>query len=224
MSNFKVEHIHESVMNFVGKNIFHCKDTNVLFWTDILGGQIFKMDLNNHNKMFMFRIIGEKIVSFCIPIHGKKDQFIVGAGNRVLLVTWDGLHTMGQIVKVLCEIPVNGVRINGYAVDNQGRLFFDTMINEEFGTVFDANKRIGGLYRYTMHDGLVQLKEKVGLGNGIVFNVNYTKMYFVDSYDLNIQEFDYDFKTGNISKFTESFLIFRNFHSVFFLSQPEGLH
>lgn len=200
MSSFKVERIHESVMNFVGKNIFHCKDTNVLFWCDILGGQVFKMDLNNHNKIYMFRILGEKTISFCVPIMGKKDQFIVGAGNRLLLVTWDGVHTMGQIVKILSEIPVTGVRFNGFSVDNQGRLFFDTMINEEQGTIFDMNKRIGGLYRYTTHDGLVQLKDKVGMGNGIVFNVNYTKMYFVDSYDLNIHEFDYDFKTGNISK------------------------
>lgn len=200
MSNYKVEQIHESVMNLAGKNIFHCKDTNVLFWCDILGGQIFKMDLNNQNKIFMFKILGEKVVSFCVPIVGKKDQFIVGAGKRLLLVTWDGVHTMGQIVKVLGEVPVNGVRINQCKVDKQGRLFFGTMISEEQGDILDLHKRIGGLYRYTVHDGLVQVKDNIGLGNGIVWNNVFNKMYFVDSFDMNIYEFDYDLKTGNISE------------------------
>jgi gluconolactonase len=204
MSNFKVEHIQESVMNFLGKNLFFCKDTNVLYWTDVLGGQVFKMDLNNNNKLSMFKILGERVMSFCVPIQGKKDQFIVGAGRRLLLVNWDGVHTMGQIVKVLAEVNVTGVRINQYRVDKQGRLFFGTMINEEQGDVFDFQKRIGGLYRFTIQDGLVQLKDNVGMGNGIVFNKDYNKMFFVDSFDLNVYEFDYDFKTGNIRKLIAS--------------------
>jgi gluconolactonase len=200
MSNFKMEQVHESVMNLVGKNIFHCKDTNMLFWCDVLGGCVFKMDLNNNNKICMFKLLGEKVICFCIPIHGKKDQFIVGAGRRLLLVQWDGMSTMGQIMKVVGEVPVNGVRMNGCRVDKQGRLFFGTMICEEQGDFFNMQKRVGCLYRFTMHDGLVQLKDNVGLGNGIVFNNMYNKMYFIDSYDLNVYEFDYDLKTGNISE------------------------
>lgn len=200
MSNFKVEQIHESVMNFVGKNLFHCKDTNVLYWCDVLGGQVFRMDLNNNYTLRMFRILGEKTISFCVPIHGKKDQYIVGAGRRLLLVTWDGIHTMGQIVKVVGEVPINGVRINQFNVDKQGRLYFGTMICEEQGDVMDLHKRIGGLYRFTMTEGLVQIKDNIGMGNGIVFNFNFSKMFFVDSYDMSVFEFDFDFKTGNISE------------------------
>lgn len=200
MSNFKVDQVLESVMNLVGKNLFFCKDTNMLMWCDVLGGIVLRMDLSNHNKITMFKILGEKIISFCVPIVGKKDQFIVGAGRRILHVTWDGIHTMGSIVKVLDEVPVNGVRINQMRVDKMGRLFFGTMINEEFGEIFDINKRIGGIYRFTMADGLVLLKDNIGLGNGFVFNNNFSKMFFVDSYDMNVYEFDYDVKTGNISE------------------------
>jgi sugar lactone lactonase YvrE len=60
MSNCKVELIQESAMNFLGKNLFHCKDTNMLYWTDVLGGVAFRMDLNNNNKMQMFKILGER--------------------------------------------------------------------------------------------------------------------------------------------------------------------
>jgi len=171
----------------------------MMYWCDVLAGQVFKMDLNNQHKLYTFKILGEKVVSFCVPIHGKKDQFIVGAGKRLLLVSWDGIHTMGQIVKVLCEIPVNGVRFNQCKVDKQGRLIFGTMISEEQGDVMDINKRICCLYRYTMQEGLVILKDKIGMGNGIVWNTSYTKMYFIDSYDLMIHEFDYDLKTGTLS-------------------------
>jgi sugar lactone lactonase YvrE len=111
---------------------------------------------------------------------------------------------MGQIVKVLAEVNVNGVRINQYRVDKQGRLFFGTMICEENGDVLDLQKRIGGLYRFTMQDGLVTLKDKLGMANGMVFNKDCNKMYFTDSFDLNIYEFDYDLKTGNIRKLLSS--------------------
>jgi gluconolactonase len=202
MSNFKVEQIHESVMNLLGKNLFHCNDTNVLYWCDILGGQILRMDLNNNNTIRVFRILGERTISFCVPIKGKKDQYIVGAGRRLLLVNWDGNTTIGQIAKVLGEIPINGVRINQVNVDKQGRLYFGTMISEEQGDVMDLHKRIGGLYRFTSAEGLVQLKDNVGVGNGIAWNSNFSKMFFTDSFDLSIYEFDFDLKTGNISKCT----------------------
>lgn len=184
-------------MNFVGKNLFFCKDTNVMYWCDMLGGQVFKMDMNNNNKMSMFKILGENVICFCVPIQGKKDQFIVGAGKRLLLVNWDGIHTMGTIVKVLGEVQVNGVRINQCKVDKMGRLFFGTMLSKE-KDIIDMHQKIGGLYRFTMQDGLVQMKDNIGLGNGIVWNNNFNKMYFVDSYDLNVYEFDYDLKSGNM--------------------------
>jgi sugar lactone lactonase YvrE len=76
------------------------------------------------------------------------------------------------------------------------------MICEEQGDVMDLKKRIGGLYRFTVNDGLVLLKDNVGMGNGIVWNNTYNKMYFVDSYGLNIYEFDFDLKTGNICELT----------------------
>jgi len=201
MSNFKVEQIHESVMNFMGKNLFHCHETHNMFWCDVLGGTILRMDLNNNNKMHMCKILGEKVLVFCIPIHGKRDQFIVGAGKRLLLVNWDGIQTMGHIVRVLCEVNVNGVRINECKVDNKGRLFFGTMICEEQGDIMDLHKRIGGLYRFTMTEGLVQLKDNVGLSNGIAWTGTYDKMLYCDSFDMNIKQFDFDIKTGNISKF-----------------------
>lgn len=125
---------------------------------------------------------------------------------------------MGTIVKVLCELPVNGVRFNQFKVDKMGRLFFGTCLTEEVGESMDMLKRIGSFYklvnlskvgkfqehflcpRFTMTEGLVMLKDNLGMGNGFVWNNMWNKMYFVDSYDMNIYEFDFDVKTGNICK------------------------
>ena len=185
-------------MSLLGKNLFHCKDTNVLIWCDVLGGQVFHMDLKHQNNIRMFRILGEKTISFCVPIHGKKGQYIVGAGRRLLLVTWDEFTVMGQITKVLGEIQINGVCINQFNIDKQGRLYFGTMLSEEQGDVMDLHKRVGGLYRFTISEGLVLLKDNVGMSNGITWNNAFNKMFFIDSYDLNIYEFDFDLKTGNV--------------------------
>jgi sugar lactone lactonase YvrE len=74
------------------------------------------------------------------------------------------------------------------------------MISEEHGNFLNFQKHSGSLYQFTINKGLVELKKNIGLSNGIAWNDNFTKMFFVDSYDLTIYEFDYDLMTGTISE------------------------
>lgn len=60
-------------------------------------------------------------------------------------------------------------------------------------------QRVGSLYRFTIEEGLVELKGKVGLSNGLAFNDKTNTFYHVDSYDLNVKQYLFDVKTGNIS-------------------------
>jgi len=50
-----------------------------------------------------------------------------------------------------------------------------------------------------MTDGLTELKTKVGLSNGLTWNERTNKFYYVDSYDLNVKQFDFDVKTGTFT-------------------------
>lgn len=140
------------------------------------------------NKTYTAKILGEPWISFMIPVEGTTHQFIVGAGKRLLLITWDGVHTMAQIVRILTELPFDGVRFSEATTDSRGRLFLGTMISEETGTVFDMTKRVGSLYRFTMEEGLVEMKTKVGFSFGMTFNERYNTFYYVDSYDLQIKQ------------------------------------
>lgn len=47
---------------------------------------------------------------------------------------------MAQIVRILTELPFDGVRFNDAKTDSHGRLYVGTMITEETGTVFDMKK------------------------------------------------------------------------------------
>jgi sugar lactone lactonase YvrE len=182
----------------IGEAPFYDHTTGFLFWTDIVGGQIFRMDTTNQ-RLYTAKILGESYISFVIPVEGTANQFIVGAGKRLLLINWDGVHTMAQIIRILTELPFDGVRFNDAKTDTQGRLYLGTMISEETGNVFDFTKRVGSLYRFTMEEGLVELKTKVGLSNGLAFNDKTSTFYYVDSYDLNVKQYHYDVKTGAIT-------------------------
>lgn len=138
-TNYKVEQVTGTTMNLIGEAPFYDGETDDLFWTDIIGGQIFRLDMTT-NRVYTARILGESYVSFIIPVEGTTNQFIVGAGKRLLLVTWDGVHTMAQIVRILTELPFDGVRFNDATTDSRGRLYLGTMISEETGTIFDFKK------------------------------------------------------------------------------------
>lgn len=118
------------------------------------------------------------------------------------MINWDGQNTMSHVDKVLGEINNNNVRLNHGKCDKNGRLFVGTMLNEDNnnGNAFNMSKKNGGLYNFNNQQGLKELKNKVGLSNGIAWNNNQNKMFYVDSYDLNVKQFDYDQNTGNISK------------------------
>lgn len=228
MPSYKVEKIEESVACIAGLHLNYCMDTNSVYWVDAFGGQAHKMDLDS-KKISVFKLLGETIFGFCIPVQGQANQFMVGAGKRLHLVNWDGIHSMGKVEKVLAEIDIDGVRMNHARVDKNGRLFFGTVMDEVHCKrpidIFDR-PRIGGLYRYTMEQGLAQLKSKIGFPNGISWNSSWTKMFFVDSFDLQVFQFDYDVKSGNISEFrfweiTFNSLIF-TLLPIFIFRQPEG--
>ena len=112
---------------------------------------------------------------------------------------------MANTKRVLGEINDKNLRMNTGKCDNNGRLFTGTMLNGDNnnGNCLDQNRCNGSLLRCDNRRGLEEMRNKVGLSNGIAWNRDQTRMYYVDSCDLNIKQFDYDQHTGNICKYSQ---------------------
>lgn len=67
---------------------------------------------------------------------------------------------------------------------------------EHLGDLFEV--AAGTFYRYIKGEGLKDLLHKIHISNGLAWNENESKFYFIDSIKLDVKEFDYDVKTGDI--------------------------
>lgn len=145
---------------------------------------------------------GEKVVSFVFPVDGTTDQFAIGIGRRVGIVTWDGKAPVAKVTRIVGEVEQEELyrtnRFNDAKPDPFGRFYGGTMRLEECGDIFDA--ALGSLYRYSKEKGFENIRTKVGVSNGLAWNVEKNKFYYIDSCQMDVKEFDYDPKTGNICK------------------------
>lgn len=67
---------------------------------------------------------------------------------------------------------------------------------EHLGDLFEVAS--GTFYRYIKGEGVTGLIHKVHVSNGLAWNEKEKKFYFIDSVKLDVKEFDYDPKTGEI--------------------------
>lgn len=74
---------------------------------------------------------------------------------------------------------------------------------EAKGDIFEA--RLGSLYKYSSENGFDKLKSNISVSNGLTWNEKAKKMYYIDSCDLDVKEFDYDSVTGALCKWFEPF-------------------
>lgn len=197
--HYRVTEILNSPLTLIGEGPFYDGNSQSFYWTDLKASRIFHMDIRNEKQIYS-ALIHEPVVSFIIPLKHYANSFIIGAGHRVLLIEWDGFTSNVQTVCVLIDLEDDTVRFNDGKIDSRGRLYLGTMIFEKYSNPFgNLTERIGSLYRYSIHDGLVELLANVGLSNGLAFDNVRKAFYYVDSFDLNLKRFDYDEKTGDIS-------------------------
>lgn len=88
------------------------------------------------------------------------------------------------------DIPDN--RFNDGKCDPAGRFWAGTM-----STVGDKNA--GALYRYDADSSIHKMVENVSISNGIVWSLDKTKMYYVDTPTQKVMVYDYNNLTGEIS-------------------------
>lgn len=109
---------------------------------------------------------------------------------------------MSKIEKVV-EVDENedpGNRINDGKADPSGRLWFGTMGPEPEPGNFTLKK--GSLYSYGRGEGAKAHFGGVSISNGLAWNTELKKLYYIDSLEKAVFQFDYDIDSGVISELT----------------------
>lgn len=89
-------------------------------------------------------------------------------------------------------------RFNDAKSDPKGRFYGGTMRLEECGDIFEVAN--GSFYKYAKDENVAKLRGDIGISNGLAWNTTTNKFYYIDSCQLDVKEFDYDPKTGNLCK------------------------
>ncbi|KAJ8944496.1 hypothetical protein NQ318_011754 [Aromia moschata] len=170
-------------------------ETQTLYFVDIVGHNIHKYvpSTREHTKAY----IG-KNVSIIIPVKDKSDEFVITIGREIVRIKWDGESETVTILEKLYEVEPDTPHVfNDGKCDPSGRLWAGTLgvasVKDDQFPDEQCN-----LYSFYNKQVITQLS-KIGLSNGIAFNTDRKKMYYVDSLKGTLDEFDFDIKNGTIS-------------------------
>lgn len=144
-------------------------------------------------------IEGNNMPSFIVPLSKRcEDLFAVGIGHDIMKVHWDGESDKATIVdKILTVEPEDQMsRLDIAKADPTGRLYFGT-----FSLSLCGNKTASrASYTYSEKDGVKKILSETFSTSGIAFNEDIKKAYIMDTCTAIIKEFDWNKKTGDISK------------------------
>lgn len=127
------------------------------------------------------------------------NKYAISIDRQLAIVTWDGETQTIQDIKIVAEVDnEDGKRENRFndgKVDPSGRLWAGTMGPESSPGIVAGNT--GSLYSFGK-DGFKKHCEGIWISNGIAFDGERRKMYYIDSLKLAIDEFDYDEEEAKI--------------------------
>ncbi len=125
--------------------------------------------------------------------------------NQVLVALQDGIYELstenGDLKKAIeAEPGTEGNRFNDGKCDPAGRFWVGTM-------AMNGEERKGSLYRIDGDYSLNKKIDTVSISNGIVWSLDKTKMYYIDTPTKRVMEYQYDNATGDISNPREAIII-----------------
>ncbi|XP_055545457.1 regucalcin-like [Wyeomyia smithii] len=196
MANYKVEEIPGPHVE-LGEGPHWDDQTQSLYYVSLSEATIHRLD-HKSNKVYSAKVEGCTYASFIIPVKDRSNEFIVGDGTRVVLISWDGLSDRANVLSCVADLgqEAAGHRWNDGKVDSQGRLYAGMMITESGGNPFEVNT--GKFYRFDARSRtFFQQLSDIYISNGLTWNERTKKFYYVDSGAHDIKEYDVD-KNGNL--------------------------
>lgn len=163
--------------NRLGEGCFVDPRDGCLWWTDIEGSSVHRLDADGTVTRFM--LPGR--AGFILP---RRDPgFVIGFPKQLVLADQE-LRVFTRLHDV--EPDVSETRINDAAVDPFGGIVFGTFDE----THIMADRRpIASVYRLAPDGGLRRLFGGVTISNGLAFSPDGATMYFADTPDGRIRRF-----------------------------------
>lgn len=180
-----------SPLSTIGAKTVWDVDSQSLYYVDINVAAIRRYDYAE-NKTYSCTIDGVNPIAPVILVQGNPNHYVVGSGNKLLLVNWDGRSEKGTLVKTVYDLGESEkhTRFNEGKVDPKGRLYAGTMQLESLGDIFQSKE--GKLYRFDGKTGgeFHMVKDGIGISNGLAWIQCTNKLYYIDTAALDIKEFD----------------------------------
>ncbi len=156
-------------------------EERLLYWVDIPNARLFSLDPATGATQTYDT--GAAVGGFTLHEDGRLLLFMAEGAVRL----WD--H--GRIETIIEALEdERGNRFNDVIADPEGRVFCGVM---------STPKRAGRLYRLDPDGALTVVLEGTGTANGMGFSPDLQRMYFCDSGENRMYEFDYDRSTGEIT-------------------------
>lgn len=170
----------------------------------------------DEDQTYSARIDNTPNLLFIIPTDCGRDQFLVGVNNQGVLVKWDGRSEKAQLMNqtVFTLDPGTANVVNDVKTDQCGRFYCGTKSVPECGQSGYTDGKLGGFYVFESDfrgkssdffisndkKALKQLRPNVYISNGLTWVRSTNKFYYVDSCQYNVMQYNYNPKTGKISK------------------------
>ena len=168
----------------VGEGPLWDEERQLLYWVDILSSLLYIYD----------PATGENRV---LDVGRHVGTVVTRASGGLMLAVREGfasfdLETQELTLIANPEAHITGNRFNDGKCDPAGRFWAGTMAYEN-----PTNQ--GSLYRLDTDLSVHKIFGDVAISNGIIWSLDHTTMYYIDTLRKNVRAFDYADDTGDIS-------------------------
>ncbi|XP_046985611.1 regucalcin-like [Schistocerca americana] len=177
-----------------GEGPHYDDESAALYYVDIMGNYVNRFDTTTNVTT---KVQLPTNVTLVVPVKNTNNQFVVGIGRNLSLLTWDGqdgtYSSLETIVSVESDKPDN--RFNDGKADSTGRLLAGTMGKELGVGLVDPYQ--GTLYKLDAgSSNAVVVASPVSISNGIAWTDDERTMYYIDSGASNVVSFNYNLTDG----------------------------
>lgn len=168
----------------VGEGPLWDEEKQVLYWVDILSSLLFIYDpATGENE--------------AIDVGQHVGTVVTRASGGLMLAVPDGFASFDLEKRELTlvaspEAHIPGNRFNDGKCDPGGRFWAGSMS-------YENPKDSGSLYRLDTDMSVHKMFGGVAISNGIIWSLDHTTMYYIDTLRKNVRAFDYANATGDIS-------------------------